>query len=518
MSVALAAAGTPSATLPPAALSNAGTRAGAPPSETRAGAPPLRLPPSLIDQIAVAYLTLPLLLFLAVALVPAISGLATAAAAAALWPFFRKAGPHGLGSLRGAGFVAVIAIGWSILGGSGHLMYANAMDWQVRDAVLDDLARFGWPSVYGLSDGSLAVLRAPVGYYMVPSYLARWTGVSPQLAVGCWTALGAILFLLLATGDRKRAGGMVASAFLIMLAAGADLIGSLIAHRPLSIIQHMQWWSGAFQYSSVTTLMFWVPNHALPAWLGVLLFWRLERSPAFARISGLIIVAAVLWSPFAGLGLLPYALLMIIRHFQTGTWRVGLSWGNLLVTPLTGGIVVLGLTVATGGIPRAVVDSANTGLGALPIFLLINGGPVMLIPICLGWRPGRWGWISIVSLIAIPFYSLGPGNDFCDRTSIPALTVLAVAAARRFYELDWPAALESPLRSFAVSMAVSLFLVSAATPGTEIARAVLLPAWPADQNMNAAVASDFAPHYIVPLPIFEGLHIFRIGNAAMRHG
>jgi len=31
------------------------------------------------------------------------------------------------------------------------------------------------------------------------------------------------------------------------------------------VTKHLEWWAGRYQYSSMTTQLFWVPNHALGA-------------------------------------------------------------------------------------------------------------------------------------------------------------------------------------------------------------------------------------------------------------
>lgn len=468
-------------------------------------------PVTRLDQLAVAYLTLPLVIFIAVAVVPALSGLLTAAVVAALWPFFHLRAPWDLQGSIGVGLIIALAVGWSILGGSGHLVYANS-DWLLRDAVLGDLTAYGWPSVYSNPDGGFAMLRAPVGYYMVPAYAARLLGLSPQLTIGLWTAVGSSLFLLMVTRGISSPGKKLTIAVLVIFSAGADVIGTILAGKPVTLTQHLQWWNDFFQYSSVTTLMFWVPNHALPGWLGLLLIWRLQDSTVFARVGGLVLVAAALWSPFAALGLVPYAGLVAFKHIKRGTWRSLLSWGNLLVSPLSGLVVVLTLTVATAGIHQSGVIHHIQLLALIPIFLTFNLLPLVVIPLCLGWRMDRWGWVSIISLVVIPFYGFGPSNDFCDRTSIPALTYLAVVTARQFCRFNWTTALENPLRAAAASLAVSLLLIGAVTPATELARAVLLPRWVADPHTNAAVASDGAAHYIAPVEAFKALRILRTDN------
>ena len=57
------------------------------------------------------------------------------------------------------------------LGGEGRMFFANA-DWQVRDAVLADMAKQPWPFAY-LIHGKAMLLRAPLGMYLLPAMFGR---------------------------------------------------------------------------------------------------------------------------------------------------------------------------------------------------------------------------------------------------------------------------------------------------------------------------------------------------------
>ena len=35
-----------------------------------------------------------------------------------------------------------------------------------------------------------------------------------------------------------------------------------VSGRIWNITSHLEWWAGKYQYSSTTTQLFWVPNHA----------------------------------------------------------------------------------------------------------------------------------------------------------------------------------------------------------------------------------------------------------------
>ena len=125
--------------------------------------------------------------------------------------------------------------------------------------------------------------------------------------------IGAALFLLQVLSlTPSRAGVALAVAAVIVLFSGLDVIGDLwraphfAAHW--DITRHLEWWAGRYQYSSMTTQLFWVPNHALGGWLTIGLLLRGERDTPLDSMLPMIVVAVALWSPLAALGAVPFVL------------------------------------------------------------------------------------------------------------------------------------------------------------------------------------------------------------------
>ena len=76
---------------------------------------------------------------------------------------------------------AAVALVLCLLGGEGHVFYAND-DWLTRDAVLADMARHPFPIVY-THKGSDFLLRAPLGMYMLPAAIGQTFGLGDRKSV-----------------------------------------------------------------------------------------------------------------------------------------------------------------------------------------------------------------------------------------------------------------------------------------------------------------------------------------------
>ena len=397
---------------------------------------------------------------------------------------------------------SLVGVVWTALGGAMHFVFANA-DWYIRDAVLHDLVVSPWPVGYGVFDGAESMLRAPLGYYMPAALLGKLLGLySAHIAMALWTAMGATLFLLqvLSLTPSRKVGTALAVVALIVFFSGFDIIGSSLADperflKDWKITQHLEWWAVVYQYSSMTTQLFWVPNHALPGWLTIGLLIRNSR-PSLSAMLPMTVVAAVLWSPLTALGLMPFVVLKMLR---------GASWRSLL--PLLrpqvwAPAVLVGLVVAS----YITMDSARlpmkTTLGDQPIldlvrqlqFFLLEAGFIGIAVLALGWS---WDIVTALAvLLLLPILSFGPANDLVMRASIPSLTMLAIGVCVALTRQNGQAG-----DSGKKVLLGCMLGVGALTPIQEIARATSLPAWPinTEATLIGAACGSYPPHYIAHL-------------------
>ncbi len=451
----------------------------------------------LVDKLAVLYLALPVALFFAEWFKPWF-GLPLALASFAGLPYLlplRGAGDGERVPGRSLAFAAAVAAVWTLLGGSGHFFYANYFDWHIRDAVLRDLAVLPVPPVYRMAEGVATILRAPVGYYVVPGLLGRLAGaIYGDWFLYLWTFAGTLLFLLQVMAGERRWKSLALIAGTVVLFSGMDVIGNPASL--LDITGHKEWWAGLYQYSSNSTLLFWVPNHALPGWLAIALIYRCRDDQRFLAIAAWLGALTLLWSPLVSIGLLPFFGALAWRSLGRGSWRSLFSACNLIAGPPVAAATAIYMTIAANTIGSADVSA----LSLLPqafiylTFLLLE----FLILCYLLVRDLRDGIdplyfaTAVVVLIVLPLFRFGPGNDIVMRGSIPALAAVMFAAAD-----GWA----RPARILKPNVLVTLvLLIGALTPASEIARAILWPNWqPRLARSVYDVTGGASPNYLAEL-------------------
>jgi hypothetical protein len=353
-----------------------------------------------------------------------------------------------------------------LLGGEGRFFYANP-DWQVRDAVLRDMATHPWPFTYASGD----LLRAPIGMYLVPALAGKLWG-QPGADQALLIQNGALLGLILAIGSTLFAGTRRRLvALLVFLAfSGFDLIGQIVAGHGgrLDPSAHLEGW-GPSQFSSTITLAFWVPQHAFAGWIGALGFalWRVGRLGLGALLMLPPLIA--LWSPLAALGTMPFILYAVWHDAR-----------RRQIQPADLALPALASLIALPALAYMAAAGDTVGLRFLPIrpdfyllFLAVELLPWLLI--AAGDRHARFGGATLAIaagfLLVAPLIQIGWSSDFAMRASIPALALLALHLADMLGG-GWGI---SRRRWIALA---ALLALGATTGLTEIHRALSLPASP----------------------------------------
>jgi hypothetical protein len=461
----------------------------------------------LLDRAAIAYLLLPLVIFL-------IGWLRLWAALPLMLCVFYALRP--LADARPASrtelpitplqliIAVIVGCAWTLFGGFGHLFFAN-QDLYIRDAVLHDLIVSQWPVGYGVLDGKESVLRAPVGFYLPAAVVGKWAGVqAAHFTMAVWTAAGATLFLLQALSlTPSRITSSLTTVAVVVLFSGFDILGNLLDRGERFVVywditSHLEWWAGLYQYSSMTTQLFWCPNHAFGGWLMIGLLYRSDRrNTPLDFMLPLLMVAIALWSPLAALGVAPYVLwkaVATMNHERSMQLLHPSVWAPAL---LVGIVVAAYLTLDSGRIPKGWTwwvgrfPTPITNVFRQIQFFLLEAGLIGIAILAI--RRSYRVVMALAILAILPTVYFGAANDLVMRASIPSLAVLTIASCMALSQ----SRLTSADTRKKVVLAC-LLAIGAVTPIQEFARAFILKAWPINSQATliGTTCGEFPSHYV----------------------
>lgn len=363
-------------------------------------------------------------------------------------------------------WLSAIAVIWVFASGGLGLFYQNG-DWTKHHAILNLLSDQSWPPT--TSDGTL---RYYLGWYLVPAFAMKLaSGHGGNFFSAIWTSAGLTLFFWLIAPLFKTQTKVLLGITAFIIFSGADIVGTWITNFERGNIMHIEWWSGWIEYSSNTTSLFWVPQHAVPAWIGIALLLRQFNHGSVGKSSTLLFLVFVgFWSPFVALGLAPFTLFMSLRFGMRetvlnipsgiGFFLIGLPIVSYLLTNTANvphGLIWLNGCVSLGGPCFSLVG--------LAVFLALEvGGAVLVMALCRVNIPASFLIISIVTLTLIPLYLVGINNDFAMRASMPAIAILALACASALTMEVYPRQMIPML----------VLLIGLAVPVTEVYRGLMV--------------------------------------------
>jgi hypothetical protein len=277
-----------------------------------------------------------------------------------------------------------------------------------------------------------------------------------------------------------------------MDAAGVTLATGFLPPPPL----HLEWWAYPLQFSSHTTQLFWVPNHALPAWIAAAMFYRHWRNDAFWPPAILIAVLLPIWTPFAAIGIAPFLGFVAVDRLRRGLGLrlpLMLLGPSLLLLGLQARYLGLGLATISAGTPAHMAIDAGRDLVKYARFALLEFALLAAVLLFL-LRHSR-GLCAVASgvLAALPLViSFGPSNDIVMRASIPSLAMLAILSVRVLDESR--AAAERIPRA----LLIVVLAVGAITPLYEFWRALAGPRWAPsiERTLLDATRGQLPPHYV----------------------
>jgi hypothetical protein len=385
-------------------------------------------PSSSLEFAALNYLSLPLLVFFVTFTAKPLAIVAPMAILLALWRV--RPSDMGVGLCRkrlilSAGFSALFLIGcgYGPVGG-------RSWDWLKHFALINELADQQWPPV---RTDTGTFLRYALGYYMFPGLLAKWlgkTGDDVFVFLQTWMGLTILLMLLLQKTSPQKPLVFV-SVFLLF--SGPDFLASKALYQAFDPFAHHEWWARLFAYEGHATLFLWVPQHALAGLLGIAILLPAEKPPPSSY--ALLGTSLLFWSPFAAIGLAPFAAAAVLQAIRPAMK----NWSDLLCGLLTGIPLLVYLSSGSAEIPHGWNwELPQWSFMHYLLFLLLECGLLLLALRVSGWKYLYQPALVMSVLIMLPLYRVGLFNDFTMRACIPALGLLALAAARALSDtLNW---------------------------------------------------------------------------------
>lgn len=331
--------------------------------------------------------------------------------------------------------VLIIILVWLALSGVGGLVRQTG-DYEKHNAVLHDLIEKDYPVEYISKTSLNEFLVYYIAYYLPAAIVGKLLGfTAANVFLFIWTFIGLTIGMFWIFRITKKIS--IIPIICMIVFGGLEIIGMIImGAENIFEIAHKEWWIKDVlmtQLSSLTTLLHWVPQMFIPALIitPILYFYKDKKMP---EILFLFIVASFLWSPFICIGLLPFFLYNCIRRIK----EEGIS--NIISTPTY--LVCLLLTII---LVAYVLSNQNNGADTgllwkvqdieiskfIPYFLLFQiieyGALAIFVNFTIKEKKERI-YLGITVLVLLVFTAIAGGkyNDFCMRTTIPALITIYI--------------------------------------------------------------------------------------------
>lgn len=395
-------------------------------------------------------------------------------------------------------FKALILITlWVYLSGIGGWCFQNS-DHGARNAIFRALVEYDWPVIS--HDGSRGLIYY-IGFWLPAACIGKLFGLEAgYTAQIVWAAAGIFIVYYLICVYRRKVD-LWPIVFMIFF-SGLDYVGAWILGEEelinLNLSTHLEWWAVDFQFTSMTSQLFWVFNQAIPAWAATIMIMTQKNCKNMLFILSLMMLSSTI--PFVGL--IPIVIYLYIRRVKKDRkyWREIFTVQNIVGVLLIGGCVFLYLT---GNVSGGLIDKDNAGLIVKEpmaqclrylLFYFLEFG-IYLCFVCRYRKRDSLVYLITAVLLVCPFIKVGSGHDFCMRASIPALFILMLLCIETLEKI------RKEGKRYLLTGYCIVLILGAVTSFNEIHRSVRETYW--------RVTSGESVRY-PETPIEEGL--FREGN------
>lgn len=341
-------------------------------------------------------------------------------------------------------FIFFLASIWTLISGAGHRGFTDG-DGYKHNAILNDLISLTWPVVYHqFKSSEFLYLCYYIAYYLPAAAVGKLLGWKiANIFLFIWTVGGVSLSLLWLLSLYKK-GSKIIYAILFMGFAGLDMIGRFIMRDKVVNGTDWEWWARNWQYSGNTTLLFYVPQHALVGWIlmGVLAYGIFNKKPLPFLL--VLLSCVPLWSPFVFLGLLPFTCIYLYQNrkiFVWGEWLLSALFLSYQLLYFGSNLTFLiKETGASAWLWQIEKLTHSWALLRLFLFYLFEFGifAFFIFKYRLRNLIQKFTFtISVGILLLLPWYKMGLLNDFVMRVSIPALWVIGFFWIESLVNAKW---------------------------------------------------------------------------------
>lgn len=330
--------------------------------------------------------------------------------------------------------LGIIAI-WVYFSGIGKFVFQNE-DHFTRNAIFEIMINYDWPIINHQTTGELpgnpqsTSLIYYLGFWIPAAVVGKMFGMTAaNIFLYLWAVFGVFLTYYFICVKQNHVS-LLPLVIMIMF-SGLDIIGTWLTGIDLSTISndfHLEWWIPPYQYSSMTTQLFWVFNQAIPAWLGTILILLQKNNRSLI----LILSCCLLTSTFPFVGLIPIVLYQILflrkNAIDRKTWILDLfSFQNVLGGGVIGifSFLYLKSNVASGQFMKQSCYGPTYTNSILKLILFISCEFMVYTIVLFKYKKNDYLFYIInILLTIIPLFRIGEGADFCMRASIPSLFIL----------------------------------------------------------------------------------------------
>ena len=311
--------------------------------------------------------------------------------------------------------ISIIAILiWLIFSGIGNFSYQNE-DWHVRNAVLRDLINYDWPIVFEYEGIKQMGFVYYFAFWLPAALFGKVFGyVAANVFLFIWSFILLLNTFTLIKKYTKKNTFLIL--FFFIFFSGVDILGNF---ENIFNIKHIEWWNGVCQYSSNTTLLYWVFNQTIMAWLITILCLNCKNKSSVLFISPLIFA----YSPFATIGMIPISIYLISKDKKIIKTIFSIETVSAIFMLIIFGSFYLSSN-STINVNGWAWEQEKFNIYKFILFLIVE--VLIMAFFILKNKKQRDGLIilTIIELLLIPIYKMTPANDFCMRVSIVPLFIL----------------------------------------------------------------------------------------------